>query len=70
MALMGACIGATSSWFQSALKAAWTGAASIDWKAIVPYATTLIVEHALLVACMIAMLFVLPVAVYLAIGKD
>lgn len=70
MVLMGACIGATSNWFQSALKAAWKAAAGIDWKAVVPYATTLIAQHALLATCMVAMLFVLPVALYLAIGKD
>jgi hypothetical protein len=70
MALMGACIGATSSWFQGAVKWAWGQVASIDPAAIVPYATTLIEGHGLLAACMLAMVFVVPVAVYLAIGKE
>ena len=58
MALMGACIGATSSWFQSALNT------------FIPYATALIEGHWLLAACMAATIFVVPVAVCLAAGKD
>jgi hypothetical protein len=70
LVLMGACIGATSSWFQGTLKWAWAEIAGFDVKAFIPYATALIAGHALLVACMLAMVFVVPVAVYLAIGKD
>ncbi len=70
IALMGACIGATSSWFQSALKWAWGEVTSFDPATVVPYATALIASHGLLVACMVAMVFVVPVAVYLAIGKE
>jgi hypothetical protein len=70
MVLMGACIGATSSWFQAGLKWAWVKISGFDVKAFVPYAAALIAGHALLVLCMVAMIFVLPVAVYLAIGKD
>lgn len=68
--LMGACIGATSSWFQAALKWAWSGITGIDVKAFVPYATALIEGHGLLAACMVAMVFVVPVAVYLVVGKE
>ncbi len=68
--LLGACIGATSSWFQGALKWAWAGITGIDIKAIVPYVAALIEGHGLLIACMVAMVFVVPVAVYLAIGRD
>lgn len=70
MALMGACIGATSSWFQAAVKWAWGEVAGFDPSTFVPYATALIEGHGLLAACMLAMIFVVPVAVYLAIGKD
>jgi len=70
MALMGACIGATSSWFQAGLKWAWAEVSGFDAKAFVPYATGLIASHALLAAGMVAMILVVPVAVYLAIGKD
>lgn len=70
MVLMGACIGATSSWFQAGLKWAWAEIGGFDPKTVIPYATALIEGHGLLVACMLAMVFVVPVAVYLAIGKD
>lgn len=60
--LMGACIGATSSWFQSALQWARDG--------FVPYAESFITGHWLLAICMMAMVLVLPVAVYLVAGKD
>jgi hypothetical protein len=70
MALMGACIGATSSWFQAGLKWLWSGLTKIDVATLVAYATALIAGHGLLAASMFAMVFVVPVAVYLAIGKD
>jgi hypothetical protein len=70
MVLTGACIGATSSWFQASLK--WAGAqiSGFDLNTFIPYATALISGHVLLALCMVAMVFVVPVAVYLAIGKD
>jgi hypothetical protein len=67
MALMGACIGATSSWFQAGLT--WIRA-QIDSGELVSYAITLVESHGLLVAAMAAMVFVVPVAVYLAVGRD
>lgn len=68
--LLGACIGATSSWFQAALRWTWGEVTSFSPGALLPYATALIEGHGLLAACMAAMIFVVPVAVYLAIGKD
>lgn len=70
IALMGACTGATSSWFQAGLKWTWASITGFDVKAFIPYATALIEGHGLLAACMVAMVFGVPVAVYLAIGKD
>jgi len=67
MVLMGACIGATSSWFQSGLQ--WIRT-QIDSGTLVPYAMALIENHGLLVAAMAAMVLVVPVAVYLAVGRD
>jgi hypothetical protein len=67
MALMGACIGATSSWFQAGLT--WVRA-QIDSGKLAAYAITLIESHGLLVAAMAAMVLVVPVAVYLAVGRD
>ncbi len=68
--LFGACIGATSSWFQAGLKWAWNGVAGIDLTGVIPYATALIESHGLLAAGMLAMVLAVPVAVYLAVGKD
>ncbi len=70
IALLGACIGATSSWFQAGLKWTWSQVTGIDVAAIIPYATGLIASHGLLAACMAAMIFGIPVAVYLAVGKE
>jgi hypothetical protein len=70
MGLMGACIGATSSWFQAALKSGWTAVSGFDVKTFIPYAAALIEGHGLLAACMVAMILVVPVAVYLAVGKE
>lgn len=68
--LVGACIGATSHWFQAGLKWAWNEVAGVNPGALIPYAAALIAGHGLLAACMVAMVFVVPVAVYLAIGRD
>lgn len=67
MVLMGACIGATSNWFQSGLQ--WVRA-QVDPAKLVPSAMALIETHGLLVAATAAMVFVVPVAVYLAVGRD
>ena len=70
LVLMGACIGATSNWFQVALKWVWAEITGFDLNAFIPYAAALISGHVLLALCMAAMIFGVPVAVYLAIGKD
>jgi hypothetical protein len=68
--LIGACFGATSTWFQSAL--AWIGSsvAAFDMKAFLPSAAALLAGHGVLVIAAAAVLFVVPTAVYLAIGRD
>jgi hypothetical protein len=68
--LLGACFGAASTWFQSAL--GWIGSsmASVDIKALLPSASALLAEHGALVLAMAAVLFLLPAAVYLAMGRD
>lgn len=63
LVVLGACIGATSSWFQAGLKWAWGQISTINL-------ATMIAGHGWLFAAMIAMVFVVPVAVYLAVGKD
>ena len=57
--LLGACFGATSSWFQSALR----------WLQSQPL-TALLAGHAVLAAGMAAAIVLLSTASYLAFGKD
>jgi hypothetical protein len=60
--LVGACLGATSTWFQSALR----------WFASRPFGevAALVSAHAALSAGVAALFFLVPVAVYLAMGRD
>jgi hypothetical protein len=68
--LLGACFGATSKWFQSAVATITSSVAGLDIKALLPSATALLAEHGALVLAMAAMLVVVPAAVYLAMLKD
>ena len=72
--LLGACFGATSTWFQSALRSAlrWIASsiAGFDAKAFLLAATALVAEHGALVLAMAVVLLLVPTAVYLALGKD
>ena len=63
LVLLGACIEATSGWFQAGLKWAWGQISTVNL-------TAMIAGHGWIFAAMIAMVFVVPVAVYLAVGKD
>jgi hypothetical protein len=56
--LAGACFGATSAWFQAALK---------DF---VPSATAIVLQHGAIAAGMAVLLFLVPAAIYLAMGRD
>jgi hypothetical protein len=68
--LLGACIGATSAWFQSALHWIASSVAGFDLKAFLPSATALLAEHGALVLATAAVLLLVPTAVYLALGRD
>lgn len=57
--LLGACIGATSEWFQTALR--WIQAQPL---------TGLIASHAVLAVAMAAAIVVIPAAAYWALGRD
>jgi len=67
--LAGACFGATSAWFQAALR--W---AALRWAAsgkdLVPSATAIVLQHGAIAASMAVLLFLVPAAVYLAMGRD
>jgi len=62
--LLGACFGATSTWFQAALGRMASSVAAL------PSAAALVAGHGTLVLGVAAVLFVVPTAVYLAMGKD
>ena len=68
--LLGACFGAASTWFQSALGWIASSVAGVDIKVFLPSATALLAEHSALVLAMVAVLFLVPAAVYLAMGRD
>jgi len=68
--LLGACFGATSAWFQSALRWIGSSVSGFDAKALLPSATALLAEHGALVLATAAVLFLIPTAVYLALGRD
>jgi hypothetical protein len=72
--LVGACFGATSAWFQSALRWIGSSMAGFDVKAFLHSAITLVAglleKHGALVLAAGAVLFLVPTAVYLALGRD
>ena len=68
--LLGACFGATSAWFQSALRWLVSSLSVFDLKAFLPSATSLLAEHGALVLAISLVLFLIPTAVYLALGRD
>jgi hypothetical protein len=62
--LAGACFGATSAWFQAALR--WLASG----KHLVPSATAIVLQHGAIATGMVILLFVVPAAVYLAMGRE
>ena len=68
--VLGACFGATSTWFQSALRRIASSIAELNLQALVPAATALMAEHGVLVVSMAAVLLLIPAAVGIAMLKD
>jgi len=62
VALLGACFGATSLWFQDGLRTAATALRNID--------ANLLIEHGTLLAAMLVIVILVPAVVYFAVGKD
>lgn len=61
MGLLGACFGATSTWFQAVLKKV---------QDVLPSAMALFAGHGLLILAMAAILVILPAAIYLTVLRD
>jgi len=70
MSLLGACFGATSAWFQSALRRAASSLAAIKLPALLPAAAAFAGEHGALLLAMAAILLVVPAAVYLTMLRE
>jgi hypothetical protein len=68
--LLGACFGATSTWFQSTLGWMKSSVAAIHGKALVPSAIALLVEHGALALGTALLICVVPTAVFWALRKD
>jgi hypothetical protein len=68
--LLGACFGATSTWFQSTLGRIASSVAGFDVKAFLLSTTAVLAEHGALVLAMAVVLLLVPTAVYLALGRD
>ena len=68
--LLGACFGATSTWFQAALQWMASSAAGFDVKALTLPATALLAEHGVLACGMGAALLLISAAVGLAVRRD
>lgn len=68
--VLGACFGATSTWFQLALKRIASNAASFDTAAFLTATTTLFAEHGAIILGLVAIVFLVPTAVYVALARD
>jgi hypothetical protein len=68
--LLGACFGAASTWFQSALAWVATTLTGPGFRAFLASAAAPLAEHGTLILAMAAVLLLLPAAVYLALGRD
>jgi hypothetical protein len=67
--LLGACFGATSGWFQSALKRVGSAVAALDLHPLLP-AAALLESHGALLLIAAAIVFLVPAAVYLTFLRD
>lgn len=68
--LLGACFGATSTWFQAALKRIVSNVPGFDGPAFLAAASTLLADHGVLVLAMVAIVFLVPTAVFVVLGRD
>jgi hypothetical protein len=70
MGLLGACFGATSAWFQSALHRTASSLAVFKFQALAPFAGAFVAEHGALLLGMAAMLLVVPAAIYFTMLRE
>lgn len=70
MGLLGACFGATSTWFQGALGRMVLGVTSVDSATLFASVTKLLMEHGAFVLSLVAAVFLIPTVFYVALGRD
>jgi hypothetical protein len=70
MGLLGACFGATSAWFQSALRRTTSSLATIRFQTLIPFAGMFVAQHGALLLGMAAILLVVPAAVFLTMLRE
>jgi hypothetical protein len=70
MGLLGACFGATSAWFQSALDRTASSVAAFKFQALLPLAVAFVTEHGALLLGMAAILLVVPAAAYFTMLRE
>lgn len=70
MGLLGACFGATSTWFQAALGRTALTLTSFDTAAMLASATKLLMDHGAFVLSLVAAVFLIPTVFYVALGRD
>jgi hypothetical protein len=63
--LLGACFGATSTWFQSTLRWVASSAAAVP-----PSAMGILIQHGPFILAMAGLFFLVSTAVYFALGRD
>lgn len=68
--LMGACIGATSMWFQTALGRIASSLAGLNVRETLPSVAAILAGHGVLALAAGAALLLVPAAVYLAVLRD
>jgi hypothetical protein len=68
--VLGACFGATSTWFQYAIRSIRLSLSGFDLRAVLPSTGALLAGHAALAIGTGAVLLLVPAAVYFSIGRD
>jgi len=68
--LLAACFRSASAWLQSAAGRVASSFSGVDMTAWLASATKLLAEHSALALAMAAILFLIPAAAYLAMGRD
>jgi len=67
MGLLGACFGATSTWFQGALRGAGSG---FEWKSLASGFGSVVSEHGVLAGLAVALVVGVPGAVYWVVVRE